>query len=35
MNPNGLEEKIRLSREVLEEALARFEGAIALAWTGG
>lgn len=35
MNINTLDAKIAKSKEVLKEALERFSGKIALAWTGG
>ncbi len=35
MDLQSLEDKVKKSQEVLKEALARFAGRIALAWTGG
>lgn len=35
MNLQSLEDKVKKSQAVLEEALERFSGHIALAWTGG
>lgn len=35
MELKTLEDKVKKSQEILKEALARFPGAIALAWTGG
>jgi phosphoadenosine phosphosulfate reductase len=35
MDAQSLEDKVKKSQEVLKEALTRFAGRIALAWTGG